>query len=129
VYGRYNDPAGAQFLVRMVMPERSGQIRNLCCDENASRLIPTHGIDGKPAPGGASHEGLIMSNRAEECLRKAERCEHAATVATDPEAQRTYGHLAQQWREMATHFEAKEQRIAAQRRGVMNVIGVGEPSD
>src|SRR6185437_9011394 len=71
--------------------------------------------------------GLMMANRAEECLRKAEQCEHAATVATDPEAQRTYRHLAQQWRELATHFEAKEQRIAAQRAGAMN--GVGEPSD
>jgi hypothetical protein len=69
----------------------------------------------------------MMANRAEECLRKAEQCEHAATVATDPEAQRTYRHLAQQWRELATHFEAKEQRIAAQRAGAMN--GVGEPSD
>jgi hypothetical protein len=46
---------------------------------------------------------------------KEEQCEHAATVATDLEAQRTYRHLAQQWREMATYFEAKEQRIAAQR--------------
>lgn len=52
-----------------------------------------------------------MANRAEECLRKAEQCEHAATVATDREAQRTYRQLAQQRREMATHFAAKEQRL------------------
>jgi hypothetical protein len=69
-----------------------------------------------------------MSNRAEECLRKAEQCEHAATVATDLEAQRTYRHLAQQWREMAIHFAAKERRIA-ERPGAMNGIEVGEPSD
>jgi hypothetical protein len=50
----------------------------------------------------------MMANRAEECRRKAEQCEHAAGVATDPEAQRTYRQLAQQWREMATHFEAKD---------------------
>ena len=35
------------------------------------------------------------------------------------EAQRTYRQLAQQWREMAAHFAAKEQRIA-QRPGAMN---------
>jgi hypothetical protein len=57
------------------------------------------------------------------------RCEHAATVATGPEAQRTYRHLAQQWREMATHFEAKEQRIAAQRLSGASGSGMGEPSD
>jgi hypothetical protein len=57
----------------------------------------------------------MMANRAQECRQKAEQCEHAATIATDLEAQRTYRHLAQQWREMATYFEAKEQRIAAQR--------------
>jgi len=58
---------------------------------------------------------LIMANRAEECLRKAEQCEYAATLAIDPEVQRMYRQLARQWREMATHFEAREQRIAAQR--------------
>jgi hypothetical protein len=57
----------------------------------------------------------MMANRAQECRQKAEQCEHAATIATDLEAQRTYRHLAQQWREMPTYFEAKEQRIAAQR--------------
>jgi hypothetical protein len=56
-----------------------------------------------------------MANRAEECLRKAEQCEYAATLAIDPEVQRMYRQLARQWREMATHFEAREQRIAAQR--------------
>jgi hypothetical protein len=71
----------------------------------------------------------MMVNRAEECRRKAEQCEHAATVATDLEAQRTYRHLAQQWREMAGHFEAKEQRIAAQRLGMRSGIGMGEPSE
>jgi NAD dependent epimerase/dehydratase family enzyme len=51
------------------------------------------------------------------------------TAATDPEAQRTYRQLAQQWREMATHFEAKEQRIPTLRQGVASGIGVGEPND
>jgi len=71
---------------------------------------------------------MIMANRAEECRRKAEQCEHAATVATDLEAQRTYRQLAQQWREMAAHFAAKEQRIAQRPRAV-NGIEPGEPSD
>ena len=30
----------------------------------------------------------MMANRAQECRQKAEQCEHAATVATDLEAQR-----------------------------------------
>jgi hypothetical protein len=92
----------------------------------ASRLIPIQPRRQSLRPR-AAHEGVMMANRAEECRRKAEQCEHGANVATDPEAQRTYRHLAQQWREMAIHFEAKEQRIAAQRAGAMN--GVGEPSD
>jgi hypothetical protein len=71
----------------------------------------------------------MMANRVEECRRKAEQCEHAAIVATDPEAQRTYRQLAQQWREMAIHFEAKELRIAAQRQGALNGFGAGEPTD
>jgi hypothetical protein len=68
----------------------------------------------------------MMANRVEECRRKAEQCEHAATVATDPEAQRAYRQLAQQWREMATRIEGKEQRIAERRPGAMNGIGVGD---
>jgi hypothetical protein len=88
-----------------------------------------HRIGGKVCARRASHEGLMMANRVEECRRKAEQCEHAATVATNPEAQRTYRQLAQQWREMAIHFEAKEQRIAAQRQGALNGFGAGEPTD
>jgi hypothetical protein len=70
-----------------------------------------------------------MANRADECRQKAQQFEHAVTAATDPEAQRTYRQLAQQWREMATHFEAKEQRIPTLRQGVASGIGVGEPND
>jgi hypothetical protein len=30
---------------------------------------------------------------------------------------------------MASHFEAKEQRIAAQRLGMRSGVGIGEPSE
>jgi hypothetical protein len=56
-----------------------------------------------------------MANWAEECRRKAEQCERAATTATDLSAQKAYLGMARRWREMAEQAEVREQRLAAKR--------------
>ena len=52
-------------------------------------------------------------DRAEQCLRKAEQCERAGTLASTLEARLMFYGLAQQWRDVADCFEEIEQQLAA----------------
>ncbi len=58
-----------------------------------------------------------MNNRAEAFKKKALQYEGAASVATDPDACRTYLDLARQLRVMAEQAEAFE-RAATLRQGI-----------
>jgi len=79
-----------------------------------SAIVPAALVD-RMCLGRRKRQFCVMANRVEECLRKAEQCERAGSLAFTLEARLMFYGLAQQWRDVADCFEEIERQLAAKR--------------